>query len=99
MKTLGIKEAAELIKVHPVTLYRMAARGEIPASKPAKRWCFVEIDLIEWLRAQYSTQASVSDSRERSNVCHSTNVKIQTFGGMNSQTQQVKEYKKALGLL
>jgi hypothetical protein len=77
----------------------MAEKGEIPAAKPGKKWVFIDVDLAEWLRAQYKTQTSVSDSRERSNVCHSTNVKIQTFGGMNSQTQQVKEYKKALGLL
>ncbi|PPC90948.1 MAG: hypothetical protein CTY35_14000 [Methylotenera sp.] len=97
-KTIGIKEAAELLMVHPVTLYRMAERGEVPAVKPGKRWVFVDIDLIEWLRAQYLTQTSVSDSTERMNLCHYTNVKAQVSGGMSLKMPAEKEYKIALGL-
>jgi excisionase family DNA binding protein len=58
MRTLDIKEAAALLKIHPVTLYRLVERGEVPAAKPGKKWVFVDVDLIDWLRAQYRLQAS-----------------------------------------
>lgn len=98
MITMGIKEAAALLMVHEVTLYKMAERGEVPAAKPGKKWVFIDVDLIEWLRSQYKVQASLSDSTERRNQCHSTNVKIQTSGGTNSKAQMGSGYKELLGL-
>lgn len=98
MKTMGIKEAAEFLMMHPITLYRMAASGQIPATKPAKRWVFIDVDLIEWLRSQYQTQTSVSDSRERNAICHFTNEKTQISGGVSLKTPQESEYRRALGL-
>jgi excisionase family DNA binding protein len=97
-RTLGIKEAASLLMVHPVTLYQMAEKGEIPAAKPGKKWVFIDVDLIQWLRSQYTMQASVSDSSERRNTCHFTNEKAPKSGGVNLQTPQENEYRRALGL-
>ena len=98
IKTMGIDEAAEFIRVHPVTLSKMAHEGEIPAAKPGKEWVFINIDLVEWLRSKYKTQASVSDQTKRTNKCHSTNVKIQLPGGTNSKAQMGNGYKELLGL-
>ena len=98
MQTFGIEEAAAFLKVHPVTLTRMAARGEIPAAKPGKQWVFLDVDLADWLRAKYLPQASSSDSRERSKKCHSTDVKIHPIGGSRLLTQKEDAYSKALGL-
>lgn len=98
MKTMGIKEAAAFLMVHPVTLYRMAERGEVPAAKPGKKWVFIDVDLAEWIRSKYAVQASLSDSRERSNVCHSTGEKIRLRGGSNSLPRMEDEYNKALKL-
>ena len=61
MQTLDLNEAATFLRIHPVTLVRMAQRGQIPAAKPGKKWVFIDIDLAEWLRAQYAPQASSSD--------------------------------------
>ncbi|MCB5207708.1 helix-turn-helix domain-containing protein [Methylovorus mays] len=98
MRTMGIKEAAALLMVHPVTLYRMAERGEVPAAKPGKKWVFIDVDLIEWIRSKYQPQASVSDFDERRNTCHSIDVKIHRHGGSNLLPRMDDDYSKALGL-
>ena len=95
---MGITEAAELLRIHPVTLSKLAHCAQVPAAKPGKEWVFIDVDLIEWLRSQYQMQALVSDFTERCNKCHSTNVKIQTSGGTNSKAQMGSGYKELLGL-
>jgi hypothetical protein len=54
MKTLGLQEAAALLLMAPQTLQIKAASGLIPAVKAAKCWVFIDVDLFEWLRSQYS---------------------------------------------
>ncbi|MDE3208630.1 MAG: helix-turn-helix domain-containing protein [Pseudomonadota bacterium] len=98
MRTLTLKEAAEFLHVHPVTLLRMTRNGKIPAAKPGKCWVFIDIDLLDWLRAQYPVQASMSDHQERSLTCHSSGAKIRPRGGSNSRPQMDDAYSKALGL-
>ena len=56
LSVLTLEQAAEFLHLHPVTLQRKARRGEVPASKPGKRWVFLEIDLVAFLRAQYSSR-------------------------------------------
>ncbi|WP_425435879.1 helix-turn-helix domain-containing protein [Methylobacillus rhizosphaerae] len=95
---MEIEEAAQFIKVHPITLSEMARRGEIPAAKPGKKWVFIDVDLVEWLRSNYKAQASVSDSTERSNACHFSNAKTHETGGSKLLPPTESEYKKQLGL-
>ena len=52
METLTLQQAADYLKIHPVTLQEKARSGEIPGAKIGKRWVFREIDLIEHIRAQ-----------------------------------------------
>ena len=98
MKTLGIQEASELLRIHPVTLSKMASRGEVPGAKIGKEWVFVDVDLIDHIRAQYKLQANVSDSNERSNKCHFSNAKTHQIGGSNLLRPMESEYSKVLGL-
>ena len=46
MTTLDLAEAAQLFKVHPKTLQRMARAGSVPACKVGRSWVFVERLLI-----------------------------------------------------
>jgi excisionase family DNA binding protein len=50
--TLTLEEAARLLQLHPTTLAAKARSGEIPGAKPGKRWVFVEVDLVEYVRTQ-----------------------------------------------
>lgn len=76
MRTLDLTEAATFLHVHPHTLEAKARAGEVPAAKPGKCWVFLDVDLAEWLRAQYRTAKGKS--------WHSTNAGAS--GGANGQS-------------
>ena len=54
MKTLNLEDAAKLLIIHPVTLQARINSGAIPAVKIGKRWVFIEEDLLQWIRSQYT---------------------------------------------
>ena len=94
--SLSVEEAAQFLRMHPVTLRVKAAAGEVPGAKLGKRWVFLRIDLEGYVRSKYPARALQGDSSEHS-ICHSTNAKIRLSGGSNS-TSTDAEYRKALGL-
>lgn len=96
MKTLNAHAAAELLRLHPVTLKEKARRGEIPGAKIGKNWVFVDVDLIEHIRSQYPLRVMQGDRTEEM-LCHSTNAKTRLSGGLKSATTD-RLYKQALGL-
>ena len=52
LKTLWLAEAAEFVGLHPITLAERARAGKVPgASKPGKRWKFLEVGLVAYLNA------------------------------------------------
>jgi hypothetical protein len=51
--TLDLQQAADFLKLHPVTLAERARAGKIPgAAKPGKRWVFPEEGLRAYLNAR-----------------------------------------------
>lgn len=93
---LNLKQAAEFLHLHPVTLQRKALRGEVPAAKLGKRWIFLEIDLIAFLRAQYPSRV-MQGVHEENKLCRSTIAKILPSIGSSYITTE-RSYRKALGL-
>ena len=86
MRTLTLDQAAEFLHVHPVTLLRMAQSGKVPAVKPGKCWVFIDIDLADWMRAQYKVRASEGGlPNERKQKCHFSDAKTPRRGGLTSQ--------------
>src|SRR6266852_8482328 len=73
MSTLTLRQAAALLKIHPVTLQEKARAGVIPGAKIGRAWVFVEIDLLEYIRAQYTRRAFQGDRKELE--CHSSNAR------------------------
>ncbi|WP_226842614.1 helix-turn-helix domain-containing protein [Acidithiobacillus thiooxidans] len=57
MKTLTREEAAELLHIHKDTVAQLAASGSLPGAKAGRRWVFIEMDLIEWLRGRYAANS------------------------------------------
>ena len=45
---LDSTEAAQLLRIHPKTLQRMARKGEIPAMQIGKLWRFSPSALLLW---------------------------------------------------
>lgn len=49
-------EAAELLKIHPKTLQRMARMGRVPAKRIGDLWRFRASDLDRWVRGGVSSE-------------------------------------------
>jgi hypothetical protein len=97
--TLGLLEAALLLKVHPKTLQRLARQGLLPGCKVGRAWVFVERLLIEQLVTESLARVSVVDLQEKSE-CRSTDARTHRIGGSNFRPPGVNRslYSKALGL-
>jgi hypothetical protein len=81
--TFTLQEAAAFLKIHPGTLLQKAKTGDVPGAKIGKRWVFLEIDLVAYVRSQYPRRA-LQGEHERSITCHSSNARIHQIGGSNS---------------
>lgn len=97
MRTLTLLEAAVLLNMTAEGLRRKVIKGEIPGAKIGKRWCFLENDLVEYLRSLYPSTAKASwgVNHRREEIWHST--KEITFGGSQSVSKE-REYRKVVGL-
>jgi excisionase family DNA binding protein len=49
---LTSREAAEVLKIHPKVLERMAKRGEVPALKVGKFWRYSSAALDAWIQSR-----------------------------------------------
>jgi excisionase family DNA binding protein len=51
-RPLTCEEAAELVRVHPKTVKRMARTGELPGHFRFGRWFFYASELDSWMRTE-----------------------------------------------
>ena len=49
---INAEQAAELLRIHPKTVKRLAAEGRIPGMRIGKLWRFRESSLDEWMDSQ-----------------------------------------------
>jgi excisionase family DNA binding protein len=59
MQTLDLQQAATFLKCSDDTIMELARCGQLPGVKVGRKWVFVDVDLVEWLRSKYPS-------------CHST---------------------------
>src|SRR5215471_18085966 len=52
MITLGLEEAAKIVRCHPDTLRKLAVAREVPSTKIGREWLFLADQLEEWLRGR-----------------------------------------------
>src|SRR5438477_6365785 len=57
--------AAELLKLHPKTVKRLAHAGELPAMKIGRVWRFRESSLDAWMSAQLQCLGHPSPEKEK----------------------------------
>ena len=50
-RLIGLRDAAELLQIHPDTLKKKARAGEIPGRKVGARWRFRASELDLWVRS------------------------------------------------
>lgn len=89
MRTLDLTAAAEYLFCHEDTVVEMISEG-LPAVKVGRKWVFVDVDLIEWLRAQYQT-----GKQPARKACRSTSA-VKRGGSISSTTDA--KYADLLGL-
>ena len=56
MRTLTLKEAAELLKTCTETVSECIRCEGLPAAKVGRAWVLVDEDVINWLRKQYNKE-------------------------------------------
>lgn len=56
-RPLTCHEAGQLMRVHPRTIKRMAARGEIPGHFRFGRWFFYPSELDSWMRMELDSSS------------------------------------------
>lgn len=95
MQTLTLIEAATFLKMTPEGLRKSVIKGKVPGAKIGKRWCFLENDLVEYVRSLYPSTAKASwgVNHRRETLWHSTKEVI--HGGSQLATKE-SEYRKVL---
>jgi len=98
MRTLGLKQAAAFLRMHPEEVRQRARAGIIPGAKAGRCWVFIEEDLAGYLRSLYahSRQALQVTWRKEVSECHFANAV--RSGGSTSSPQVGSEYANLLGL-
>ena len=49
---LTIREAARLLRIHAMTLYKLARMGQVPTKKIGGQWRFSRQQLIAWVEQE-----------------------------------------------
>ncbi len=47
-----VRDAAKYLRVAPITVYRLAEKGDLPGHKVGGQWRFFRDELSHWLRAR-----------------------------------------------
>lgn len=95
---LTLRQTAELLQVNPETVRRLAQAGKIPSAKIGRKWVFIQQDLAQYIRSQYSNPESVVQvvDNDEESLCQS--ILETTSGGLTLLHQTEKEYDALLGL-
>jgi excisionase family DNA binding protein len=56
MITIGLDEAAKILRCSESTVQQKAAAKEIPATKIGRAWVFIPDDLFAYIRSQYGKE-------------------------------------------
>lgn len=62
---LTLDELAEYLKLSPSKLYRMAQKGEIPASKVVTQWRFDRHEIDAWMKNQKPDVVNTQNNQQR----------------------------------
>ena len=96
MQTFTLAQAAGFLKMHPEEVRHRAKKGLIPASKPGRRWVFIDDDLAAFLRQHYPTHRQALRVTFEKGSAPWASVNEATSGGSTSQHHQASEYEEVL---
>ncbi|WEJ61882.1 helix-turn-helix domain-containing protein [Thiomicrorhabdus lithotrophica] len=96
--TLSLDQAASYLNCNKETVRRLAQANRLPAGKVGRKWIYIQRDLENYIRKQYSTYESVVQvvDNDEESLCQYT--LETTSGGLNSLHQMEQEYDALLRL-
>ena len=63
-RTMNVEEAADYLRMPVNTLYMKLQKGEVPGSKPGKRWVLFNDELDKWLEAKRKNAVPMTTEEE-----------------------------------
>ena len=63
-RTMNVEEAADYLRMPVNTLYMKLQKGEVPGSKPGKRWVLFNYELDKWLEVKRRNAVPMTTEEE-----------------------------------
>ena len=63
-RTMNVEEAADYLRMPVNTLYMKLQKGEVPGSKPGKRWVLFNDELDKWLEVKRKNAVPMTTEEE-----------------------------------
>ena len=63
-RTMNVEEAADYLRMPVNTLYMKLQKGEVPGSKPGKRWVLFNDELDKWLEVKRRNAVPMTTEEE-----------------------------------
>ena len=63
-RTMNVEEAADYLRMPLNTLYMKLQKGEVPGSKPGKRWVLFNDELDKWLEVKRKNAVPLTTEEE-----------------------------------
>jgi hypothetical protein len=99
IESFDLQRAADFLNMHPDSLQRKAAAGEIPGAKIGKNWVFLNIHLAQMISDQYAFSRQKRESADGKEDEKWHLKEGQGAGGMSiSPPPADDEYENLLGL-
>ena len=70
-RTMNVEEAADYLRMPLNTLYMKLQKGEVPGSKPGKRWVLFSDELDKWLEANRKNAVPLTVDEENEAILSS----------------------------
>ena len=79
-RTMNVEEAADYLRMPLNTLYMKLQKGEVPGSKPGKRWVLFNDELDKWLEVKRKNSVPMTIEEENDAILASHHRKPKTRG-------------------
>lgn len=67
-RTMNVEEAADYLRMPVNTLYMKLQKGEVPGTKPGKRWVLFSDELDKWLEVKRKNAMPLNSDEENAAI-------------------------------
>ena len=80
-RTMNVEEAADYLRMPLNTLYMKLQKGEVPGSKPGKRWVLFNDELDKWLEVKRKNAVPLTTEEENDAILSSNGYNVHNVSG------------------